>query len=235
MITLSGLIVGPAIGGILSRPAVQYPSIFFQDTIWARYPYLLPCLVSASLAVVGFIFLFLYLPETLSVDTNVKEAQISDDTLNKRQGLSVWERIRSFGSGGGSDNDGPSYEMISASSSHGDRTERVKDDFSCHSLSTDDDVVSISLSPLSSSYDNSNIKELLNDWSHVSDDNEIFDERKDSFHTDSEMRPSNVSRDDFRKLISKVDEDEVIFENMESQSVADQVAGECQCRFGWCQ
>eukprot|EP01039_Chlorochromonas_danica_P020672 gene20672-25289_t len=51
-----GLIVGPAIGGLLSRPAIQYPGIFTEDGLWGRYPYLLPsltCAFFAALAAVG--------------------------------------------------------------------------------------------------------------------------------------------------------------------------------------
>ena len=40
----AGLIVGPAVGGFLSRPAIQYPSIVPSTSIWGVFPYLLPCL-----------------------------------------------------------------------------------------------------------------------------------------------------------------------------------------------
>ncbi|KAH0559157.1 hypothetical protein GP486_004309 [Trichoglossum hirsutum] len=37
-----GTIIGPVIGGYLAEPVRRYPSIFLPDTIWDRYPYLLP-------------------------------------------------------------------------------------------------------------------------------------------------------------------------------------------------
>ncbi|CAM6099124.1 unnamed protein product [Calypogeia fissa] len=59
-----GLIVGPAIGGFLSRPVVNFPGFFSEDSIFASYPYLLPALVQAVFAVfeLGVVY---YLPETI--------------------------------------------------------------------------------------------------------------------------------------------------------------------------
>ncbi|XP_019186375.1 PREDICTED: protein ZINC INDUCED FACILITATOR 1-like isoform X1 [Ipomoea nil] len=39
-----GLIIGPAIGGFLAQPAEKYPSLFSADSLFGRFPYLLPCL-----------------------------------------------------------------------------------------------------------------------------------------------------------------------------------------------
>ena len=60
-----GLIVGPAIGGLLARPAIQYPDVFDQDGLWGRYPYLLPSLVCAIIAMFTGIGIALFMPETL--------------------------------------------------------------------------------------------------------------------------------------------------------------------------
>eukprot|EP00762_Andalucia_godoyi_P000614 ANDGO_05294.mRNA.1 Protein ZINC INDUCED FACILITATOR-LIKE 1 len=46
-------ILGPVAGGLLARPAVQYPSVFPEDGLFGRYPYLLPCLVSSGVTLVG--------------------------------------------------------------------------------------------------------------------------------------------------------------------------------------
>ena len=60
-----GLIVGPIVGGLLSRPAIQYPSTFSRTGIWGRLPYLLPCLVCALIAGLAVIAIGLWVPETL--------------------------------------------------------------------------------------------------------------------------------------------------------------------------
>lgn len=60
-----GLIVGPAIGGLLSRPAIQYPDMFAPNSIWGQYPYLLPSLICAFIAVLAAIGSLLFVPETL--------------------------------------------------------------------------------------------------------------------------------------------------------------------------
>ena len=66
-----GMIVGPAVGGILSRPAIQYPTIFTSKTsIWAIYPYLLPSVVCAAIAFIAFFWIYLYLPETYNNHNN---------------------------------------------------------------------------------------------------------------------------------------------------------------------
>ncbi|KAI9591301.1 major facilitator superfamily domain-containing protein [Syncephalis fuscata] len=60
-----GSIFGPLIGGILADPAHQYPDTIGKIPILRQYPYLLPCIVCASIAFVGFIMAFLFLEETL--------------------------------------------------------------------------------------------------------------------------------------------------------------------------
>lgn len=42
-----GRLIGPAVGGFLSQPAQRYPSVFGGVWLWEKYPYLLPCLVTA--------------------------------------------------------------------------------------------------------------------------------------------------------------------------------------------
>jgi len=60
-----GMIIGPAIGGLFARPAIQYPSIFSPTGIWGRFPYLLPSLMCSSIALLAGVGLVLFLPETL--------------------------------------------------------------------------------------------------------------------------------------------------------------------------
>ncbi|XP_037429932.1 probable peptide/nitrate transporter At3g43790 isoform X3 [Triticum dicoccoides] len=39
-----GLILGPTIGGYLAQPTEKYPKLFPVDSLFGRFPYLLPCL-----------------------------------------------------------------------------------------------------------------------------------------------------------------------------------------------
>jgi MFS family permease len=79
-----GLIVGPAVGGLLSRPAIQYPGYFTQDSIWRKFPYLMPCAVCSSIAVVGFFSIFFWLPETAGMNFVEKEVNITTSSLNSK-------------------------------------------------------------------------------------------------------------------------------------------------------
>ena len=60
-----GLIIGPAIGGLLAHPAENIPSIFGHSQFLLTYPYFLPNFVTALTGVIGFILLILFFPETL--------------------------------------------------------------------------------------------------------------------------------------------------------------------------
>nr|GMD45519.1 protein ZINC INDUCED FACILITATOR-LIKE 1-like isoform X2 [Ipomoea batatas] len=59
-----GLIIGPAIGGFLAQPADKYPSLFSAESLFGRFPYLLPCLCISLFALAVTISSF-WLPETL--------------------------------------------------------------------------------------------------------------------------------------------------------------------------
>lgn len=80
-----GLIVGPALGGLLSRVAVQYPGSVSPDSIWAEYPYLLPSVVCSLIAVVSFAWVFISLKETLG-QTRVL---ITNEEWKRRRSLAV--------------------------------------------------------------------------------------------------------------------------------------------------
>ncbi|CBQ68726.1 conserved hypothetical protein [Sporisorium reilianum SRZ2] len=66
-----GCLVGPLLGGYLSRPAEQYPDVFGRGAwagvggLWVEYPYLLPCLVSACITVCSILLGIFFLEETL--------------------------------------------------------------------------------------------------------------------------------------------------------------------------
>ncbi|KAF8969920.1 major facilitator superfamily multidrug-resistance, DHA1 sub-family [Flammula alnicola] len=59
-----GAIMGPLIGGLLSRPAARYPK-FFDYEFFRIYPYLLPCFLVSSFAALCFIISWFLLKETL--------------------------------------------------------------------------------------------------------------------------------------------------------------------------
>jgi len=72
-----GIVVGPLIGGVLSRPQDRWPGIF-SHPFWAQYPYFLPCLVSAV-----YVCLALFLVATFFQETVNSPSASSEDTLNR--------------------------------------------------------------------------------------------------------------------------------------------------------
>ena len=60
-----GFSIGPAIGGFLSAPAEWTWTSAFVGTIFETHPYLLPCLASSLLSLVGFLFATTKLTESL--------------------------------------------------------------------------------------------------------------------------------------------------------------------------
>ncbi|KIJ60665.1 hypothetical protein HYDPIDRAFT_43197 [Hydnomerulius pinastri MD-312] len=59
-----GSIIGPLIGGSFSHPASKYPEAFDYE-FWRDYPYFLPCLIAAIVAIIGVILGYAFLEETL--------------------------------------------------------------------------------------------------------------------------------------------------------------------------
>ncbi|CAE6425035.1 unnamed protein product [Rhizoctonia solani] len=59
----TGSTLGPFLGGTLSHPAELLPGVF-NTPFWNKYPYFLPCLISAIYAGCVFVFGALYLKET---------------------------------------------------------------------------------------------------------------------------------------------------------------------------
>ncbi|PUZ63371.1 hypothetical protein GQ55_3G062300 [Panicum hallii var. hallii] len=77
-----GLVVGPSIGGYLARPAQQYPNMFSDESIFGRFPYLLPCLCISLFAAVVLVSC-IWLPETLHKHKNIDhEIEMSSDSRN---------------------------------------------------------------------------------------------------------------------------------------------------------
>ncbi|PYI06260.1 MFS general substrate transporter [Aspergillus sclerotiicarbonarius CBS 121057] len=59
-----GTIIGPAIGGLLAKPAEGFPSLFSPDGLFGRFPYLLPNLVCSVLLLCSIISSWFLLNET---------------------------------------------------------------------------------------------------------------------------------------------------------------------------
>ena len=50
-----GTIIGPALGGCLAQPSMNYPSVFPSDGLFAKFPFLLPNLICAALLLVAIL------------------------------------------------------------------------------------------------------------------------------------------------------------------------------------
>jgi hypothetical protein len=81
--TLGG-IIGSAMGGFLAQPAVYYPSVFSQDGIFGRFPYLLPNLVAVVAIVMAIIQGILFLEET---NPAFKDPQPDDEAVTEQTSL----------------------------------------------------------------------------------------------------------------------------------------------------
>ncbi|XP_043693478.1 protein ZINC INDUCED FACILITATOR-LIKE 1-like isoform X1 [Telopea speciosissima] len=96
-----GLIIGPALGGFLSQPAEKYPNIFPEKSLFGRFPYLLPCLVTSVFAVAVFVACF-WLPETLHTHKgNNEERHDSCDALEPPLDVSDAKEVTAKTQGGG--------------------------------------------------------------------------------------------------------------------------------------
>lgn len=59
-----GSIIGPAMGGALAQPCDNYPWLFQRNTLFDRFPFLLPNLVCIMVLAFGIVVGFLFLEET---------------------------------------------------------------------------------------------------------------------------------------------------------------------------
>ncbi|KAI4132321.1 MAG: hypothetical protein LQ338_000782 [Usnochroma carphineum] len=59
-----GTIIGPAIGGVASRPAISMPDVFSPSGIFGKFPYLLPNLICAALLLISICLGYFFLIET---------------------------------------------------------------------------------------------------------------------------------------------------------------------------
>lgn len=68
-------------GGYLSHPYEQFPSLFHDWTLFRTYPYLLPCLVAAILTLLGIVFCHVYYAESLP---NIADYRKSSRSMSLR-------------------------------------------------------------------------------------------------------------------------------------------------------
>ena len=54
-----GLVIGPALGGLLANPCKLYPETFGNNAVFTTYPYLLPNLINSILGFVSLILVFI--------------------------------------------------------------------------------------------------------------------------------------------------------------------------------
>uniref|UniRef100_R7W2S1 Putative membrane protein n=1 Tax=Aegilops tauschii TaxID=37682 RepID=R7W2S1_AEGTA len=59
-----GVVIGPGLGGYLAQPAEKYPQTFSKESVFGRFPYLLPCLVVSIFAAIVLISC-IWPPETI--------------------------------------------------------------------------------------------------------------------------------------------------------------------------
>ncbi|KAJ4970912.1 hypothetical protein NE237_004011 [Protea cynaroides] len=96
-----GLIIGPALGGFLAQPAEKYPYIFPEESLFGRFPYLLPCLVISVFSLGVFVACF-WLPETLHMHKGKNEdGHDSYDTLEAPLDVSDDKEVTEETQGGG--------------------------------------------------------------------------------------------------------------------------------------
>ncbi|RZC47709.1 hypothetical protein C5167_040654 [Papaver somniferum] len=79
-----GMIIGPAIGGFLAQPAEKYPNVFTKDSLFARFPYFLPCLC-ISVWTTAATIACLWLPETLHKHKAINEESHGTGITEKTQ------------------------------------------------------------------------------------------------------------------------------------------------------
>jgi MFS family permease len=104
-----GLIVGPSLGGLLARPAVQYPTVFASTGFLGRFPYLLPSLIGAAVALAANLGVLFFLPETLKRD-QVKGTSDKGDYVVVNQLVPIEEEPE--------DDDGNDIEMMKLTTSN---------------------------------------------------------------------------------------------------------------------
>ncbi|KAH9054504.1 MFS general substrate transporter [Lactarius vividus] len=81
-----GYMIGPLIGGGLSRPQDRWPHLF-SHPFWAEYPYFLPCLVASIFSCLSLIITGLYLEETMNLrPSELQYVRVNPDSFRGEAG-----------------------------------------------------------------------------------------------------------------------------------------------------
>jgi MFS family permease len=64
-----GMMLGPVLGGLLSHPYRHFSFFFSEDGVFGTYPYLLPMLIVSVLALLSFIYVAVFLEESMRIQT----------------------------------------------------------------------------------------------------------------------------------------------------------------------
>ncbi|KAI9443946.1 MFS general substrate transporter [Lactarius indigo] len=80
-----GSTIGPFIGGVLSRPQDRWPNLF-SHPFWGEYPYFLPCLASATYALLSFTLAAIFLEETVKREPTVQpDSEVNSELLGEEE------------------------------------------------------------------------------------------------------------------------------------------------------
>ncbi|CAN0839705.1 Protein ZINC INDUCED FACILITATOR-LIKE 1 [Linum grandiflorum] len=94
-----GLIVGPALGGFLAQPAVNYPTLFSKDSFFGRFPYFLPSL-AISVFAFGVTIASLWLPVNIFIAQSfhglLKLVSVSHDEESSKKPASETSLLRNW-------------------------------------------------------------------------------------------------------------------------------------------
>ncbi|EIM90950.1 MFS general substrate transporter [Stereum hirsutum FP-91666 SS1] len=69
---LTGSVLGPMVGGSLSRPAERFPDTFGHSEFLKKYPYFLACAVPATFSALAWVITFTFLKETVRSPTPIR-------------------------------------------------------------------------------------------------------------------------------------------------------------------